>query len=405
VQRRIAILGNFSGRNAGDAAILGNILEDFSPVLPDVEYAIPTLSPSFIRKNFGSYRVRPLDLRPWCGSLKIFGIPTLRAMLGSDLVLITDNILFDRRFFNPAFNYLSTISLFAPLCRRRGIPLVVYNGSLGPVETPIGVRALRKVLDACAAIILRDVASIRLLDDLGLRHPEPILAADSALNTRPPAPAVLDRLAARIGLVATPDRVLGFNVNAYVDRWRRGGGRLGTDRFLSIISSTLDRLVAALDVEVLFVVTQRMDSGITREAVARMASRGRVHIADDPRFTYREIAGLLSRVGVHVGMRTHSLIFAAAVGTPMVGINAYPKNAAFLETIGQRDRGLEIEDLDADRLFDLVVRTWRSRGEICDAMAREIPREQAKARESAKRIADLIGLGTGASVSATGTGW
>jgi hypothetical protein len=127
--KRVTVLGNFSGRNAGDNAILGNLLADLSSAYPDLVFLVPTLNPAFVRRCFGHHRVRALGLMPWNGSLKIFGFPALRAMLWTDAVLITDNILFDHRFFNPAFNYLSTISLLAPLCRRRNIPIVVRRWS------------------------------------------------------------------------------------------------------------------------------------------------------------------------------------------------------------------------------------------------------------------------------------
>ena len=83
--KRITVLGNFSGRNIGDNAILGNLLQSFSETYPDITFLVPTLMPSFIRKEFGKvYRVKALSLMPWHGSLKILGLPTLYAMLRTD---------------------------------------------------------------------------------------------------------------------------------------------------------------------------------------------------------------------------------------------------------------------------------------------------------------------------------
>src|SRR6478736_9587973 len=111
---RITVLGNFSGRNAGDNAILGNLVRDISAVLPEAQFIVPTLSTAAVRRICQGFNVKPLGLMPWHGAMKILGLATLRAMVQTDCVLITDNILFDKSFFNPLFNYLSTIALFAP---------------------------------------------------------------------------------------------------------------------------------------------------------------------------------------------------------------------------------------------------------------------------------------------------
>jgi polysaccharide pyruvyl transferase WcaK-like protein len=61
---RVTVLGNFSGRNAGDNAILGNLLEDISSQYPDVEFIVPTLNSRFVREEFGHYRIKALGMMP-----------------------------------------------------------------------------------------------------------------------------------------------------------------------------------------------------------------------------------------------------------------------------------------------------------------------------------------------------
>lgn len=94
---KICVLGNFSGRNAGDAAILGGLLEDVSALHPDALFLVPTINTGFVRRAFPRYRVKPVSLMPWNMSLKILGVPVFTSTLGADLVLVTDAILFERR--------------------------------------------------------------------------------------------------------------------------------------------------------------------------------------------------------------------------------------------------------------------------------------------------------------------
>ena len=90
--KTICVLGNFSGRNAGDAAILGGLLEDLSSRYPGLSFTVPTINTAFVRRAFARYRVAPVSLMPWNLSLKILGLPVFTSTLRSDLILVTDAI-------------------------------------------------------------------------------------------------------------------------------------------------------------------------------------------------------------------------------------------------------------------------------------------------------------------------
>ncbi len=337
--RTITVLGNFSGRNLGDNAILGNLLADISASHPDVLFKIPTFDKAFVERHFGQYNIRAMGLKPWNLALKILGLPTLLAMIHADMVLVTDNILFDKNYFNPLFNYLSTIALFAPLCRRRGIPIIPYNASLGPFNTERGKKAVQKVLDAGPCLIVRDESSVQTLQKNGLRHGTLYRGADCAINTPLPPVERIDAIARSESLFTNPAGTLSFNINPYLDAWIRSGSEAQLQRpaFVRTIAETLDTLIEKLGVDIMFLTTQMMDYEIVRETLALIRHRERVRLVGLATYDYREITGLLSRCGLHVGMRTHSKILAAAAHTPMVTINAYPKSVGFVRTIGMGD--------------------------------------------------------------------
>ena len=390
--KRITVLGNFSGRNAGDNAILGNLLDDIAEVYPDLEYLIPTLNAGYVRRAFGHHRIRALGLMPWNASLKIFGLPTFYSMLKTDAVLITDNILFDRRYFNPAFNYLSTIALLAPQCKKRGIPVILYNASLGPIRTPRGAAALQRILDACPIAILRDEGSKALMERLGLRCPKIFMGADCALNTVEPPIEALDRIMERVGFGDSNRRKMAFNVNTYIDTWQRRSGGMSRDSFTKLVAGVLDRIAGEEDLDVAAIVTQVMDRGIIEEVVSNMELRDRVRICANPDLSYREIAGVLSRMELLLGMRTHSLILSCAVHTPAVNLNAYPKSEAFLETVAMHGWSVQFDELSGDTLYERVRKGWNERSVTRDKLADHVPHEQAKSKASVREVGKLLGL-------------
>tara|TARA_B100000959_G_scaffold101233_1_gene106880 strand:+ start:1900 stop:3069 length:1170 start_codon:yes stop_codon:yes gene_type:complete len=383
--RQITVLGNNSGRNAGDAAILGNLLRDVSGEFSDILFKVPTTHPRFIRDHFGEFNVKPVPLLPWYGALKNFGLPLAVAMLNTDLILICDNILFDRKFYNPLFNNLASISLVAPFCKRRNIPIVMYNCSIGPIDFPYGKKALQKVLDASDLVITRDRQTGELLDQLELRYPELIQHADCALNTEPTAGAQLQRIIETEGLFQNPNGTIGFNVNAYIDNWSMTGV-YSQDDFCRVVGESVDRIIEAFDVDVLFVCTQIMDLENTGRCIGYSGHKDRIKVVSNKTYTYQDLAALLGRLELHIGLRTHTLIFCAAVGTPMVDISSYPKSRGFMRTIGQEDRFIAFENLNPDHILSVVGDVWDHRAGIREAMQPTVMEEKRKASASARLL-------------------
>jgi polysaccharide pyruvyl transferase WcaK-like protein len=388
---RITVLGNFSGRNAGDNAILGNLVRDVAAAMPQARFIVPTLNPAAVRRICRGYDVKPLGLMPWNGAMKILGLGTLRAMVQTDCVLVTDNILFDKSFYNPLFNYLSTIALFAPLAQRRRIPIILYNASVGPIVTPIGAKALQRVLKGSPLAILRDRASVDLITKKVPSRPELILAADCALNTVPPPAEKIRALGSSLGILADGRPKLALNVNSYVDAWKTDGGSMARTGFVTEIAATFDELVREFDAQPVFFVTQTMDTGVTESIRSAMVTGRNAPMAVvGASCNYQELTGLLSTMDMLIAMRTHALILATSVHTPALNLNTYPKSAAYMETIGQGRWSLNIEDFSRQALATLARSGWQARSATRAELEKRVPVEKSKAAFSAQRLRDLF---------------
>lgn len=393
--KKVTVLGNFSGRNAGDNAILGNLLFDISQKYSNdaIQFLIPTWNTDFVAKNFGEFNIKPVGLKPWNLSWKIFGYPTYRAMTATDLILITDNLLFDKNFYNPLFNYLSTIALFAPSAKKRNIPIFPYNVSLGPVSTDVGRKALQKILDGSPYVSIRDLQSRELLENNNFHYHEIIEGADCAINTRPPSKERVDEICQKEQLFTNPNGTLGFNINAYIDAWLQSGdSKLDRDSFLNKLAEALDEVITALTVDVLFVVTQVMDEKVNRELISRLKNKEKVKMVCNAQYTFEEIAGVLSRCGLHAGMRTHSLILASSGFCPIINLNCYPKSQGFVKTIGQGDWTIEVQSLEKDTLVNMIKEAWVKREELKEDIRAHVAVEQEKALRAVSYVGQLLGL-------------
>ena len=387
--KTITVLGNNSGRNAGDNAILGNLLDDFALERSDILFQIPTLSTRFIKTHFGHHPIRPMGMMPWNFALKNLGWPLYRSMTKTQMVLVTDNILFDRKFNNPLVNNLKSIALFSHACRKKGIPIILYNSSIGPIDHEVGREALQQVLDCSPLVITRDIQTKELIEKLNLRHPEIIVHADCALNTKIPSEERMQEIIRKEDLFKGPNGTVGLNVNAYIDDWSQTGS-LSREDFCKIIASAADKLIEDLDVDVLFTVTQIMDMKITQECVQQIRRRDRVRVVSNNEYTYQELTGLLSKVGVHAGLRTHTLIFCSAVGTPMISINAYPKSSGFLKTIGMGDWVIDFASLSPENLTGIIRKAWDAREKLSADLRPIVEAEKKKSRASVRLVTDIL---------------
>ncbi len=390
--KKICVIGNFSGRNAGDAAILECLLRDVYSLNRQVEFLIPTINRSFIEETYHEFPVKPYPLMPWNLSLKILGWPTFQAVLKSDLVLLTDAILFDRSLWNPIFNYLSTMAIVLPMAAGKGIPVIPYNVSLGPIRTKAGKYCLQRVLDSCELVIVRDRESIDILDGTGITKENIIVSADCALNTPLPTEERMEEIKRKEGLLQAEERYISFNVNAYLDVFMKGKSRgITAGRFTQTIGATIDRVIEELGVGVILVVTQVMDTKISEQVLERVKNRHRVTMITNKNYSHNDIAGILSKMELHVGMRTHSIILATSTCTPTIALVYRPKNRGYMRMIEQPERMVEFGDgFTTQRLFRLILETWDSRQAIREQLRPIIDREKEKARNSAGYLAKYL---------------
>jgi len=388
--KKINVLGNFSGRNAGDAAILGCLLQDISALYAEVEFSVPTINAAFVRKNFSTYKVRPVPLMPWNFSAKIFGWPVLREAVEADLILVTDAILFDRKLYNPLFNYLWTLSLVLPRAWKKGTPVVLYNCSLGPIRTAAGHKALQRILDSTSALILRDKESEELLKRQRFEHPRIIEGADCALNAQPADAARFQQICREEGLFGSNRPVIGFNVNSYVDKFLNQAGTFGRENLVDLYATTVDRIIDDLGVDAIFVETQHMDMGIATAVLSRIQHKERVRLISNRRYNYAEICSVLQRMTLFVGMRTHSLILSSAMGVVPVGIVTYPKNRGYMRTIGMEDNLVDFNELVPEAFYNVIVRAFQHRDRLRQDLMPQVTREKDKARRSAAVLREYL---------------
>jgi polysaccharide pyruvyl transferase WcaK-like protein len=389
--KTVCLLGSSSGRNAGDAALIGAIMRDLDEAMQvPLRFEVPTTNPKYLEKYYSEHDARAVPIMPWNASVRILGWTTYRAIQRADIILIFDAILFDRSLLNPLFNFMSPLFLMLPRARKRGIKMGMYNVGVGPVSTDLGKHMLRTLVDQMDFITVRDEGSIDVLKEAGAYRDDVILAADAAVNAPYTDAKDTSRRLADQGIETNSD-FIAINVNPYIDSWA-GATAAGLDKktFLDIYAASLRVVWEKIKIPYLFVCTQHMDVDITSELQDRLEPEMYIGRFSNRFCGHQDIKGALGRAGLTVGMRLHSIILAASMNVPVVGLAYQPKVEFFLQSNGLEENCLHFKDFSVDTFSSLVLNAWQNRSQIRSHLERRVPELQSAARIPAGLVKQLL---------------
>jgi polysaccharide pyruvyl transferase WcaK-like protein len=359
----ITLLGNNSGRNLGDAAILSSILEKFQSKLPKVEFLVPSVNPQFISKNYGKkYSVKAVNVLPWTGSLRLLGIPTMHSLKKSDVALICDGIIFGHKLWS-VHNFLITLIFLAPWCKAVNCKLICFCCGIGPFPSKLSEKFARFLLNRCDMVVMREEESANLARSIGCTKPIEIRGDIAFLNSV--SEASKGKKILKENNVPEATQLIGLNITSYLDSWLKPEQKLDNpDSLVETIARGVSRALDKITTQsptgirpypVLFSCSP-MDEEISK----RLASYLQGSVIDNSRYLSHDIQAVMRECTVLVGMRFHSLILASSVGVPIIGLIYAPKVRDYMSFLGSSDYSLELSDITQDSLGNLLENAWNN---------------------------------------------
>ncbi|MBO8168476.1 MAG: polysaccharide pyruvyl transferase CsaB [Thermoanaerobacteraceae bacterium] len=303
---KIVLSGYFGFGNLGDEAILASMVQGIRKQVHDADITVLSNSP---QQTAGELQVRAVNR--WSISQVVPAIKNCDIFVSGGGSLLQDvtgskNLLY----------YLGLIWL-AQRFRRK---VMVFAQGIGPLTRKVSRFHVAKVLNKTEVISVRDRESYKLLRSIGVTRDifvtaDPVLALDvSGIYTGQAA-----RLIESFGLQG--DRVIVVCPRPW-----------GDNAFVESLITALLYLKREKYRLCLLPFHHPGDLELCRELAA---SLGEGAVVLDRRLSFGEIFGLFAQAQLVIGMRLHSLIFAAAAGTPMVGISYDPKVDSFLNQVEQ----------------------------------------------------------------------
>ncbi len=381
---RITLLGNNSGRNLGDMAIMSSIMESLSKRMPTAELYVPTIKPEWVRKHYGDrYNVKAVNVMPWTLSLRLLGLPTLICLAKSDVALICDGIIFGKKLFNPAFNYLITLVFLVPLARLLGCKMVCYSTGIGPFQSAISRLFAKWTIQGCDLVMMRERDSEKLTKDIGVTQPVELTGDAAFIN-----PVSDDKVATSImrELGLDPEKpTMAINATAYLDTWLSPNERLSDPKgLLKTIAEGVQQAQkqVADTFQSLIVCTHPMDEATCRELAEMCGAK----VLTNSTYLSHDIQAVIRRCGILVGMRFHSIVLASSVETPVVGLIYAPKVRGYLKLLQCEEFSLELASLTPQYLAQKLTEAWNARKELQERQRPVI----GDLKEGAEHAADLL---------------
>lgn len=372
---RLLISGWYGQGNLGDEAVLAGMLQTIGRALPEARITVLSDDPPRTEREHGVKAVAR-DNRGPRRRLLSETLPMLR----SDAFLIGGGGLV-KDFGSLPGNVHGWLrpGVVARTLRRKCMWYAVGVDDLRFEESEAYARRAAERADV---LTVRDEGSARKLAATGLRE-EPLLTADPAIVLDDPE---RERSRDRPVVAVCPRH---WKVaSADVERPELQG------RLVAELAAALDSLHERFDVRVAFVPFRAERGDDDREVCAAIRDGMRhtgaaetLALPDAP----AAAAEILASCELVVGTRLHSLILAAAGGTPFHALDYMPKVRFFCERVGLPDHRSDIAAAsEGGRLTEVLQRSFERRAATRERLRTTVPLLQRLAGLNAELLAALV---------------
>ncbi len=372
----------YSSRNAGDQAILVTIRALLESRIPDLRIQVICARDDFVRTEHPG-----LDA---VSQTKHLG-KTLLSVARSDALLLGGGTPFYNEFKHMCFFW--GLSL---VCKLTGGKLVVYGASAQQLHKPSARWFTRRIMNMADLITVREPVTKRQLERLGVRSAIHC-TADPAITLTPCAPARVDEIFRAEGLDEGEGPVFAIcphffsNIDPYRVHHYEKFADHHLERQQNVLAAAADHLTQHGRVVFLPMNTDPPDSDVDvqRDIQRRLEKPERVTVIET-QYRPREIAGILARCKLVIGVRLHSLILAAAVHTPVIAINYAPKVEGFMALIDETEHSLPLQQLEFPALRQMIENYLAHYEGKRHVFVEHVTRAQERATENADMVARLL---------------
>lgn len=363
---KILISGYYGFNNLGDEAILETIIGRIRHTVDAVDISVLSATPERTEKN---YKVKAYNRK------RISSV--LKALWNCDVLISGGGSLLQDVTSKLSIKYYLAIILLAKLMGKK---VMVYSQGIGPIRKERNRFITRIILNHVDCITVREEKSKTDLRELGLTEKMIGVTADPVIDLSP------------------ADQEKGLTLlKKSSGKWQEGKITVGfalrskdfqTEADYEHLKATIDELLPHY--QLAFIPFHYNED---LQVLKRLQSDyGEQLIIVTERFGTSEILGIIGCFDVLVGVRLHSLIFAAVQNVLPIGVSYDPKIDYFMETLGMNTL-CEVTEMTAQALQSEIERLLENKKEYKEALRGVVDTLKHKIDDNDRLLLNLLKRG------------
>lgn len=365
----LLIAGYHGFGNCGDEATLLAMTSNIKKLTGEVNITALSFKPEVTESEYGINAVQRFNV-----------YQVLKAVAGCDILISGGGTLLqDGTSTRSLVYYLSIIKLAKIL----GKKVMLYSNGIGPVTKKFNRKLIKSVINTVDLITLREKSSEDDLREIGVNKPDIFVTADPAFTLKPVSNEAAIQLLKDEGIDIEDGRQL---VGVSIREWTSSVEN--PDKYVKTIADVCDRLFEAGKRIVLIPMQYPRDLEVS--AKLKEAMKHECHLLSKP-YTPPEILGLIGQMELMFSMRLHTLIFAAVMRVPMIGIVYDPKVLYYLKLLNMPCAGdIRTESLDAEKIIAQIGEIFENHSAYVDILDKGVSDLVRKAYENDEYLKKLL---------------
>jgi len=413
---KILIPNSFTWYSKGDTGIVLGMVYAIRQYIPDAEITVLSFTPETDGEKYNKYGVRVLRhllaVSPRASSPKFISVAKLltkilRYSLWSRVNIPVaseekeilnayadaDIVLSCGGGFLGGHDIASLLHVYGIyFAKLLGKPVIIYGQSIDPFGNVIISTITKFALNRVDLITVREQLSLDYLKSLALK-PKVILTADAAFLVKSISPNEATKLLAEEGVYKSQRPLVGISVRGW-NFPEYSDGKLRFANYLEVMTKTVEYLVSTLDATVVFFpqTTSPLwgdDLIVSNEIASRIENDSNVKVlAKD--YSPEQFKGMIGQMGLFIGTRMHSNIFALSMGVPTVAISYQVKTKGMMSMLGEGDYVLDMANLTFDDMVSAIGKAWDNHSKIKQQLTRKIPEIENLALYNAELVKSFL---------------
>lgn len=400
----IYISGGWGYGNRGDNAILAGMLESFKGKLDKMDLLITSYDQSelSLQNNVKSIQsihkllTKKLLKNAWHRfSYWLWKKSKHKWMLSSalnkHLEILKDAdvmVLGGGGYFNDAWlDMLESKYAEIEMAEAVNCPVMIYGQTIGPFSDETIKQSLSEKLKKIEFIAYRDVQSVRVLEKCNFNMAKSALTADEANLLPKYGKKQFDEHKGKIILGVM---IQNFRPHLHMTGQSVGGSILNKHQYIKEVVNALNSLTSLIACHLVFITSTEWDVKTNRNVYDKLRLENgstKEFIVDSKTDNFINVC---QQVDVMLSTNMHPIILASTGHKPSVALSYHYKLDDYMESVGQKDAVLRIDNFSGDTLKALLSKTIANRLEIGVTVAEQHKKVQELAARNCEALINLL---------------